>query len=89
MCPFSLEDKVPRFYGATTIGERGQVVIPAEARKDYDLTPSTKVMVFGGSGNHALFIIKAESVSEMLAQASQLISGFAELLEPHVDNKPE
>jgi HAE1 family hydrophobic/amphiphilic exporter-1 len=32
---------VPKFYGATTIGERGQVVIPAEARKDLDLQPPT------------------------------------------------
>ena len=37
----------PKFYGAMTTGERGQVVIPAEARSDLDLTPSTKLLVFG------------------------------------------
>src|SRR5438105_4586088 len=35
------------FYGTTTIGEKGQVVIPAEARKAMDLKTSDKLLVFG------------------------------------------
>ncbi|APV43696.1 looped-hinge helix DNA binding domain-containing protein, AbrB family [Dehalogenimonas formicexedens] len=40
----------PKFYGSTTIGERGQMVIPAEARKDFDITPASKLLVFGSGG---------------------------------------
>jgi AbrB family looped-hinge helix DNA binding protein len=82
------EDGVPRFYGATTIGERGQVVIPAEARKDLDLTHSTKLMVFsGGPIGQGLLLLKADTVSEMVARASQMLSGFQDIIQSEVENK--
>jgi AbrB family looped-hinge helix DNA binding protein len=36
-----------RFYGSITVSERGQVVIPAEARKDFDIKTGDKLLVFG------------------------------------------
>ena len=78
---FLAGENIPKFYGSTTIGERGQVVVPAEARKDLNLTPSTKVMVFGRlMGGEGLMIIKADSVSEILAHASRLMTGVEEVL---------
>jgi AbrB family looped-hinge helix DNA binding protein len=71
---------IPKFYGATTIGERGQVVVPAEARKDLNLAPATKVMVFGGLIGEGLLIVKADSVAEMLTHASQMLSGVEDML---------
>ena len=44
------EDKPPEgknFYGSVTVSERGQVVIPAEAREDYDIDAGDKLLVFG------------------------------------------
>jgi AbrB family looped-hinge helix DNA binding protein len=73
-------ENIPKFYGATTIGERGQVVIPAEARKDLDLSHATKVMVFGVPMGEGLLIVKADSVAEMLAHASKMLSGVEEVL---------
>jgi len=32
--PDAMKEAIPKFYGASTIGERSQLVIPAEARKD-------------------------------------------------------
>ena len=79
-------EAIPRFYGATTIGERGQVVIPADARKDLNLTPSTKVMVFGGPIGEGLLIVKAESVAEMLVRANKMLSGVEEVLKSDTDD---
>ena len=84
-----LDDRVPKFYGATVVGERGQMVVPAEARKDLNLTPSTKLMVFSSNIGDGLLIIKAESVSEMLAQASRLINGFETMFKSHVGDDSE
>ncbi len=82
------ESGPPTFYGATTIGERGQVVIPAEARKDLDLSHSTKVMVFsGGPIGDGILLLKAETVSEMLAKASQMLSGFKDILQSETENQ--
>ena len=32
------------FYGSATVGERGQVVIPAEARQELGIEPGDKVL---------------------------------------------
>ena len=36
-----------KFYGSVTVGERGQIVIPTEARKDFDVVAGDKLLVFG------------------------------------------
>jgi len=36
-----------KFYGSVTVSERGQIVIPAEARQDFDIKPGDKLLVFG------------------------------------------
>ncbi|MEJ2740604.1 MAG: AbrB/MazE/SpoVT family DNA-binding domain-containing protein, partial [Dehalococcoidia bacterium] len=36
-----------KFYGSVTIGERGQIVIPVEARKDFGMKPGDKLLIFG------------------------------------------
>ena len=36
-----------RFYGSVTVSERGQIVIPAGARKDFSIKPGDKLLVFG------------------------------------------
>jgi AbrB family looped-hinge helix DNA binding protein len=37
----------PHFFGSTTLGEKGQVVIPAEAREAMNLKKGDKLLVFG------------------------------------------
>lgn len=36
-----------RFYGSVTVSERGQIVIPIEARRDFDIKTGDKLLVFG------------------------------------------
>ena len=36
-----------KFYGAVTVGERGQVVIPAQARRDHGIEAGDKLIVLG------------------------------------------
>jgi AbrB family looped-hinge helix DNA binding protein len=48
----------------TKISPNGQVVIPVEIRKDADIKPSTKFIVFNESGNILLKQIKMESLSK-------------------------
>jgi len=61
----------PKFYGSTTLGERGQMVIPAEARKDFEITPSSKLLVFGSPGG--LMVVKAEHITGFIAKASEML----------------
>ena len=75
-----------KFYGATTIGERGQIVIPADARKDFEITPATKLLFFGSPGGVGLMITKAESVAEVITKATRMLSGIKDLLDSDSDN---
>jgi len=47
----------------TTLSENGQVVIPAEIRKDAGLKPSTKFLVFNEGGNILLKMIRKETLA--------------------------
>jgi AbrB family looped-hinge helix DNA binding protein len=36
-----------KFYGSVTVSERGQIVIPVDARKDFSIETGDKLLVFG------------------------------------------
>lgn len=69
----------PKFYGATTVGERGQVVIPAEARRDLNLTPATKLLVFG-THKGGIMITRAETFASLLSQTMSAMARLEETL---------
>jgi len=54
-----------KMYGTTLLGARGQLVIPAEARKDLGLEPGDRIMVMG-KFNKMLGLIKSEELGELL-----------------------
>jgi AbrB family looped-hinge helix DNA binding protein len=38
----------PQIFGTVTVGERGQVAIPQEAREQYNIQPGDKLLVISG-----------------------------------------
>jgi len=36
-----------KFYGSVTVSERGQIAIPVDARKDFNIKTGDKLLVFG------------------------------------------
>jgi len=50
----------------TKLSENGQVVIPAEIRRDAGIKPSTKFLVFNEGGNILLKIIRTETLARDL-----------------------
>jgi len=80
-----LEERAPKFYGSTTVGERGQVVIPAEARKEFQIISTTKLLVFGNKRGGALMLMKAESVTKFLSKAMSMLTRVEEELKTETD----
>ena len=64
----------PKLYGSVTVAERGQVVIPAEARRDIEIKPGTKLLVLSGPEKKGLMFVKAEAMTEFIAQATAMLS---------------
>lgn len=61
------------FYGSVTIGERGQIVIPAEARAELGYQPGDKLLVLKHPVYSGLMICKIESLQSMLDGISETI----------------
>ncbi len=79
----------PKLYGAVTVGERGQVVIPAEARRDLEIQPNTKLLVFSGPRGKALMFVKADSVTEFIANATARLSHLEQMLKTDFTEGPQ
>ena len=67
------------FYGTTTIGEKGQVVIPAEARKALKLRSGDKLLVFGMGGNMVTFA-KFEQLEKIAEKLSAKLENIRDVL---------
>ncbi|MGI6357978.1 MAG: AbrB/MazE/SpoVT family DNA-binding domain-containing protein [Bacillota bacterium] len=57
------------FLGSATVGERGQVVIPADARKAYGIEIGDKLLVFSRPRHAGLLLIKADLVNKLVSDA--------------------
>ena len=54
------------FYGTVTVGERGQIVIPAEARNEYDISAGEKLLVFANPTHPGLVLVRMSGMSEFV-----------------------
>lgn len=51
--------KGKHLFGIVTVGDKGQIVIPAKARKIFNINPGEKVVVLGDEGQ-GIAIVKAQ-----------------------------
>ncbi|GMV37847.1 MAG: hypothetical protein AMXMBFR61_23550 [Fimbriimonadales bacterium] len=54
------------FYGSVTVGERGQVVIPAEARHELGYNPGDKLLVMRHPVYAGIMMCKIDDVRSFL-----------------------
>ncbi len=55
----SAPPKGKHLFGIVTVGDKGQIVIPAKARKIFNINPGEKVVVLGDEGQ-GIAIVKAQ-----------------------------
>ncbi len=53
--------KGKHLFGMVTVGDKGQIVIPAKARKIFDINPGDSLVVLGDE-EQGLAILKSESI---------------------------
>jgi AbrB family looped-hinge helix DNA binding protein len=54
-------------FGAVTVGERGQIVIPAEARKRYSIQPGDKLLVLAHPSGNGMVLAKVDGMREFFS----------------------
>ena len=73
--------KCEMFFGSVTVGERGQVVIPAEARAEMQIMPGDKLLVLRHPVHKGLIITKFEAMKEFLEELEENLDKVREHLE--------
>jgi len=72
----------PKVYGAVTVGERGQVVIPADLRSTFKIKSGDKLIVFAKQGE-MIGLIQANRLNDFLSHMSQVMAAV-EKIKPSV-----
>lgn len=57
-------------FGVVTVGEKGQIVIPAKARKIFEIEPGNRLLVLGDEGQ-GLALMKEDAIFERLIKPFQ------------------
>lgn len=60
-------DQPGQYFGTTTLGERGQIVIPKAARELFDLKAGDKLLVLGSKERGGLALVKADLMERFAA----------------------
>ena len=60
-----------RLYGTVKVGDRGQVVIPAEARKELGIKPGDLLFVMAGRNRRGIAMVKADTMREFAEKIMQ------------------
>ena len=76
------------FYGAVTVGERGQIVIPAQARRDLGINAGDKLLVLGDP-EQGLALAKLETLMRNLQGSASLLQQVQQQAAPESEEPGE
>ncbi len=63
-----------QFYGSVTVGERGQIVIPVEARADLNFQPGEKLLVLKHPVHQGLVVFKLDALQGFLDELQRTLN---------------
>jgi len=76
-----------RCFGSTTVGPRGQVVIPVNARKELGIDAGETLLVFKAIHGRGLMLLKVDAVEQMLSMISERLADFEKLVKDYKSPK--
>jgi len=72
----SVDTSNKKLYGTATIGTKGQVVIPADAREEMNLKPGDRLYVLSAMHGGGVVLLKEEMLEEIVEKMSAQIEGL-------------
>jgi len=76
-----------RCFGSATVGPKGQVVIPASARKELGIDAGATFLVFKSFHGRGLVLLKADAIEQMLGMMGEQLASFEKLLRDYSSPK--
>ena len=83
----------PKIFGSMTVGPKGQVVIPVNARQETGIDVGTTLLVCKALHGQGLMLLKVDAIEQMIGMVSQHLTEFEKLVEnytsPEATNEEE
>jgi AbrB family looped-hinge helix DNA binding protein len=73
-----MKDK--KLYGTATVGTKGQVVIPSDARDDLNIQPGDRLYVVGSVEKKWVGFLKEDQLRELVEQLTENIEKYKDAL---------
>jgi AbrB family looped-hinge helix DNA binding protein len=70
-----------RLFGTATVGTKGQVVIPADAREAFDIKSGDRLYVIGSSKAGWIGLLKEDQLRAMIEHLTDNIDQFRTVIE--------
>ena len=77
-----------KFYGSITVSERGQIVIPVEARRDFNIKTGDRLLVFGDT-ERGIGIATFAIMAQTMEGAVDLFREIGSTMKGENNNPPE
>lgn len=74
-----MHSSFPKILGTATLNEKGQLVIPSEARHELGLSAGSKLVIMRSEHKPVLILIKAEEVESMIKDLSNALDNTEKL----------
>lgn len=68
-----------RLYGTATVGTKGQIVIPSEAREELGIEPGDRLYVIGSPKKGVAMLLKEDMVEHFIEQMNIQVETFKAL----------
>lgn len=78
-------DSLPKFkvYGSMVVSPRGQVVIPANARKELNIGSGDTLLACGTPHGEGLLLLKVDAVERILSVMSEQLDTIGKLVKDY------
>ena len=70
-----------KLYGTATVGTKGQVVIPSDAREELNIKPGDRLYVVDAMHGSGVVLLKEEMLQTMVERMTEQIDEFRSLAE--------
>ena len=68
-----------KLYGTATVGTKGQVVIPAEAREELAIATGDRLYVIGSPDSGFIGLLKEEALEKIMQHMTEQMENFRAL----------
>lgn len=72
-----------KLYGTATVGTKGQVVIPSDAREELDIKTGDRLYVVGSTSKKFVGFIKEEQLRQLIEHITDNVDAYKAALNEH------